>query len=53
MIRTTRSTRDLAVNVGRVTLYLLDADIEGNPEWTAHGLLRLYGGDRNTGSDRN
>ena len=32
------------VNVGRVHLYLLDADVEGNPEWTRTVSSRLYGG---------
>ncbi len=34
------------VLVGRVQLYLLDSDIEGNPEWTRTISSRLYGGDR-------
>ena len=34
------------VQVGRVSLYLLDADLEGNPEWTRTVASRLYGGDR-------
>lgn len=34
------------VNVGRVALYLLDADVEGNPEWTRQVSSRLYGGDQ-------
>ncbi len=33
------------VQVGRVTLYLLDSDVEGNPEWTRQLSSRLYGGD--------
>lgn len=33
------------VQVGRVSLYLLDADVEGNPEWTRTISSRLYGGD--------
>ncbi|MGH2531968.1 MAG: alpha-glucan family phosphorylase [Thermomicrobiales bacterium] len=33
------------VQVGRVSLYLLDADVEGNPEWTRGISSRLYGGD--------
>lgn len=33
------------VQVGRVTLYLLDSDVEGNPEWTRAVSSRLYGGD--------
>jgi starch phosphorylase len=33
------------VQVGRVTLYLLDSDVEGNPEWTRAISSRLYGGD--------
>ena len=34
------------VLVGRVQLYLLDSDLEGNPEWTRTISSRLYGGDR-------
>ncbi|HEV2527376.1 MAG TPA: alpha-glucan family phosphorylase [Thermomicrobiales bacterium] len=34
------------VLVGRVHLYLLDSDLEGNPEWTRTISSRLYGGDR-------
>ncbi len=34
------------VNVGRVTLYLLDSDVEGNPDWTRTISSRLYGGDQ-------
>ena len=33
------------VRVGRVDLYLLDADVEGNPEWTRTVSSRLYGGN--------
>lgn len=33
------------VDVGRVQLYLLDSDVEGNPEWTRQLSSRLYGGD--------
>jgi starch phosphorylase len=33
------------VQVGRVPLYLLDADVDGNPEWTRTISSRLYGGD--------
>lgn len=33
------------VKVGRVSLYLLDSDVEGNPEWTRQLSSRLYGGD--------
>ena len=33
------------VLVGRVTLYLLDSDVDGNPEWTRGISSRLYGGD--------
>ncbi|MFL5762048.1 MAG: alpha-glucan family phosphorylase [Thermomicrobiales bacterium] len=33
------------VQVGRVSLYLLDSDVEGNPEWTREIASRLYGGD--------
>ena len=35
-----------SVQVGRVTLYLLDADVEGNPDWTRSVSSRLYGGDQ-------
>jgi starch phosphorylase len=34
------------VQVGRVPLYLLDADVEGNPDWTRAVSSRLYGGDQ-------
>jgi glycogen phosphorylase len=34
------------VQVGRVSLYLLDADVEGNPGWTRTVSSRLYGGDQ-------
>ena len=34
------------VQVGRVPLFLLDTDVEGNPDWTAHVSSRLYGGDQ-------
>ncbi|HWK80080.1 MAG TPA: alpha-glucan family phosphorylase [Thermomicrobiales bacterium] len=33
------------VQVGRVQLYLLDSDVDGNPEWTRQLSSRLYGGD--------
>lgn len=33
------------VQVGRVPIYLLDSDVEGNPEWTRQLSSRLYGGD--------
>ncbi|MFM9107301.1 MAG: alpha-glucan family phosphorylase [Chloroflexota bacterium] len=33
------------VQVGRVPLFLLDADVEGNPDWTRTISSRLYGGD--------
>ena len=33
------------VRVGRVPLFLLDSDVEGNPEWTRTVSSRLYGGD--------
>ncbi len=33
------------VQVGRVPIYLLDSDVEGNPEWTRELASRLYGGD--------
>jgi len=32
--------------VGRVPLYLLDTDVDGNPEWARAITDRLYGGDR-------
>jgi glycogen phosphorylase len=34
------------VQVGRVSLFLLDADVEGNPDWTRSVSSRLYGGDQ-------
>src|ERR671911_923339 len=34
------------VQVGRVSLFLLDADVEGNPSWTRTVSSRLYGGDQ-------
>ncbi|HZS24782.1 MAG TPA: alpha-glucan family phosphorylase [Gaiellaceae bacterium] len=34
------------VEVGRVPLYLLDTDLEGNPDWARRITDRLYGGDR-------
>jgi starch phosphorylase len=34
------------VQVGRVPIFLLDADIEGNPDWTRQISSRLYGGDQ-------
>jgi starch phosphorylase len=34
------------VLVGRVSLFLLDADVEGNPDWTRTVSSRLYGGDQ-------
>jgi starch phosphorylase len=38
--------RVVRVQVGRVALYLLDADVDANPDW-ARGLTdQLYGGDR-------
>jgi starch phosphorylase len=33
------------VQVGRVPLFLLDSDVDGNPEWTRTIASRLYGGD--------
>lgn len=33
------------VQVGRVSIYLLDSDVDGNPEWTRQLSSRLYGGD--------
>ncbi len=34
------------VDVGRVPIFLLDADVEGNPDWTRTISSRLYGGDQ-------
>ncbi|MDQ3780219.1 MAG: alpha-glucan family phosphorylase [Chloroflexota bacterium] len=34
------------VDVGRVPIYLLDADMDGNPDWTRTISSRLYGGDQ-------
>jgi glycogen phosphorylase len=34
------------VQVGRVPLYLLDTDVDGNPDWTRTVSSRLYGGDQ-------
>jgi len=34
------------VQVGRIPLYLLDTDIEENPDWARRITDRLYGGDR-------
>ncbi len=34
------------LRVGRVPIYLLDADVDGNPEWTRTVSSRLYGGDQ-------
>jgi starch phosphorylase len=34
------------VQVGRVPLYLLDTDVEGNPDWARTITDALYGGDR-------
>ena len=34
------------VQVGRVPLYLLDTDVDGNPEWARTITDKLYGGDR-------
>jgi starch phosphorylase len=34
------------VQVGRVPIYLLDSDVEGNPFWTRQLSSRLYGGDK-------
>jgi starch phosphorylase len=34
------------VRLGRVSLYLLDADVDGNPDWTRTVSSRLYGGDQ-------
>lgn len=36
------------VNAGRVTLYLLDTDLEENAPWDRELSARLYGGDRET-----
>jgi starch phosphorylase len=33
-------------DVGRVPLYLLDTDVDGNPDWARAITDRLYGGDR-------
>jgi len=33
------------VQVGRVPLFLLDSDVDGNPDWTRELSSRLYGGD--------
>jgi starch phosphorylase len=32
--------------VGRVSLYLVDTKVEGNPQWARDGTDALYGGDR-------
>ncbi len=34
------------VQVGRIPLYLLDTDVDGNPEWARTITDKLYGGDR-------
>ena len=34
------------VKVGRTDLYLLDVDVDGNPDWTRTISSRLYGGDK-------
>jgi starch phosphorylase len=34
------------VDVGRVRLYLLDTNVDGNPEWARNITDALYGGDR-------
>jgi starch phosphorylase len=34
------------IDVGRVRLYLLDTDVDGNPDWARTITDRLYGGDR-------
>lgn len=36
------------VRIGRVKLYLLDTDVEGNAPWDRELTARLYGGDRET-----
>ena len=36
------------INAGRVTLYLLDTDLEENAPWDRELSARLYGGDRET-----
>ena len=47
MIRTNQSNfKSGAFRVGRVSLFLLDADVEGNPDWTRNVSSRLYGGDQ-------
>src|SRR5436305_1624303 len=40
------AVRAWRVQVGRVPLYLLDTDVEGNPEWARAITDKLYGGDR-------
>jgi starch phosphorylase len=34
------------VEVGRIPLYLLDTDVDGNPQWARTITDKLYGGDR-------
>lgn len=34
------------VLVGRVPIFLMDSDVDGNPDWTRTVSSRLYGGDR-------
>jgi len=34
------------VEVGRIPLYLLDTDVDGNPDWARTITDKLYGGDR-------
>jgi starch phosphorylase len=34
------------VDVGRIALYLLDTDVDGNPDWARSITDALYGGDR-------
>jgi starch phosphorylase len=43
---TTVRTQVWEVKVGRVSLYLLDTDVDGNPDWARQITDTLYGGDR-------
>lgn len=45
-VMTPVSARIWRVQVGRIPLYLLDTDVEENPEWARRITDRLYGGDR-------
>src|SRR5436305_631300 len=40
------SARVWRADVGRVPLYLLDTDVDGNPDWARAIADKLYGGDR-------